>query len=314
MTTTATEKSTVNLLELSADGVREILASFDHILSDCDGVLWLHNTAIAGSAGVLNRLQSAGKRVHLVTNNSSRTRAEFADKARCLGFQIRTEQIVSTARVAAQYLAKHLRPDQSVYVIGSAGIARELDELGVKHIGSGPDKASGDADPVQYLTGGAFQTDDSVAAVLVGWDAHFSFVKLSKAATYLRRSADCLFVATSIDQRSPIREAAIPGTGALLRAVEEASGRRAQQVLGKPDPLILAEWMAEHRRLLQTDGGRGRVLLIGDRCNTDVALGARCGFQTLLVGTGVHRPEDAQNAEQRPDWFVPALGDLEPFL
>lgn len=66
-----------------------------------------------------------------------------------------------------------------------------------------------------------------------------------------------------------------------------------------------------------------RTLMIGDRCNTDVLLGTKCGFQTLLVGTGVHHLHDvhkwqiSKNAEEKkciPDVYLPKLGDLMPYL
>lgn len=307
--------STVQLLQLPAAEQRRWLDSFDTVLCDCDGVLWLHDTAIGGSAAVVRLLQQHGKRVFLVTNNSSRTRAEFAAKAARLEFAVRPDQIVSTAHVAAAYLRRQLAADRSVYVIGSAGLCKELTALGVPYCGGcGPDATAALPSPLQSLADGDFVPDPRVGAVIVGFDEHFSFAKLSKAAAYLAGGPErCLFVATSIDQRSPVRSAVIPGTGALLRAVEEVAGRRAQPILGKPDATVLQALMEEHG----IERGDRRVLMIGDRCNTDVALGARCGFQTLLVGSGVHGLADAAAAsdrEQVPDWFVPQLGDLEPFF
>lgn len=309
-------------LLLAADpraAVREWLRTFDTVLCDCDGVLWLHNTAIAGSPAVLRRLQALGKRIVLVTNNSTRTRAQFAAKAAQLGYDVGgAESIVSTGHAAARYLRARLRPEQRVYVIGSPGVTSELDALGVLHCGGGADAQQLAEQPLQQLVGGAFRPADDVAAVLVGFDEHFGFAKLAKAATYLARGPEqCLFVATSIDQRSPIKEAVIPGTGAMLRAVEEVSGRRAE-VMGKPNVAVLQRLLEESPELCAK-----RTLMVGDRCNTDILLGRRCGMRTLLVGTGVHGLEDvavldASNVEgdgqMVPDYFVPALGDLLEFM
>lgn len=294
------------LLRLGADGIRHWLTTFDTVLTDCDGVLWLHNTAIVGSAAVIARLQALGKRVFLVTNNSSRTRAQFAAKAADLEYNVSAAQIVSTAHVAATYLHAQLAAtDRWVYVIGSEGITRELDTLGVKHCGFGPDPGT----TLAQLAAGEFQPDPRVGAVIVGFDEHFGFAKLCKAATYLQQPQCTVFVATSIDQRSPVRGACIPGTGAMLRAVEEVAGRRAL-VLGKPDPMVLRALMAEN------DIRADRTLMIGDRCNTDVALGRNCGFQTLLVGTGISQLADVARCAdgEVPDWYLPSLGDLGEWL
>lgn len=300
-------KTCRNLLHLSSAEINEWLDSFDTILTDCDGVLWLHNEAIAGSASVIEALRSRGKRIYLVTNNSARTRAQFASKAVQLQFgaHIDADAVVTTAHVAACYVRDHLAADQLAYVIGSSGVRDELDAAGVRYCGFGAD-----TDGVQQLVGGEFVRDPRVGAVLVAFDENFSFAKVAKAATYLSDPA-CLFVATSIDARSPIRCAVIPGTGALLRSVEEAAGRKAL-VVGKPNPLMLDAFLRD-----RPDIRPERTLMIGDRCNTDVALGSRCGFRTLLVGSGVHGLDDvrtATDADQVPDWYLPGLADLAAYL
>jgi len=57
--------------------------------------------------------------------------------------------------------------------------------------------------------------------------------------------------------------------------------------------------------------------------NTDIQFGYNCGFQTLLVGTGVNSYQDAIEAQaskvpslyqQVPDLYVPKLSNLLPFL
>lgn len=56
---------------------------------------------------------------------------------------------------------------------------------------------------------------------------------------------------------------------------------------------------------------------------SDILLGANCGFQTLLVGTGVHRlhdihkwqkSKDADDKKLIPDVYLPKLGDLLDYL
>ena len=45
---------------------------------------------------------------------------------------------------------------------------------------------------------------------------------------------------------------------------------------------------------------------------TDIQLGKNCDLKTLLVGTGVDDLETARNLHlnERPDYFIPSLGDL----
>ena len=59
------------------------------------------------------------------------------------------------------------------------------------------------------------------------------------------------------------------------------------------------------------------TLMVGDRCNTDVAFGRSVGWHTLLVLTGCHTVDDARaapSASERPDFMVPSVADLAGLL
>lgn len=74
------KSSLTNLLKLTGDGVKKFVDSFDTVLVDCDGVLWLGNDVIGGSPEVINQLKQLGKRVFLVTNNSTKSRNDIIRK------------------------------------------------------------------------------------------------------------------------------------------------------------------------------------------------------------------------------------------
>ncbi|KAH8379403.1 hypothetical protein KR009_004694 [Drosophila setifemur] len=301
------KQTCTNLLELSSAKVTEWLGSFDSVITDCDGVLWIYGKALDGAADVMNQFKAMGKSIYFCTNNSTKTRAELLKKGVELGFNITESGIISTAHATAAYL-KRRNFSKRVFVIGSEGITQELDAVGIKHTAIGPDPMKGTLPEfmAQHL-----KLESDIGAVVVGFDEHFSFPKMMKAASYLDNK-DCLFVATNTDERFPMPNMIVPGSGSFVRAIQTCAERE-PTVIGKPNPEICESLIK--RKLINP----ARTLMIGDRANTDILLGYNCGFQTLLVGSGIHQLADVEqwklskNPEDKkliPDVYLPKLGDL----
>ena len=87
------------------------------------------------------------------------------------------------------------------------------------------------------------------------------------------------FLATSRDPTYPMPDGLWPGTGAILAAVEYASGRRRRS------------WASRSRSSSCTALdrlGEGRTLVVGDRMDSDVAAAASARLDAALVLTGGH--------------------------
>jgi phosphoglycolate phosphatase len=82
------KNSATNIKDLSKEDLKTWTSSFDTVLTDCDGVLWLFNDHIPGSSEVINRFKEQGKQIFFVTNNSTKTRAEFVEKAVNMNFKV----------------------------------------------------------------------------------------------------------------------------------------------------------------------------------------------------------------------------------
>ena len=77
-------------------------------------------TPLPHSAEVMNTFRDLGKSVFYVTNNSSKTREELAEKCKTLNFKATEEEILCTSHLAANYL-KNISFHRKVYVIGKSG-------------------------------------------------------------------------------------------------------------------------------------------------------------------------------------------------
>lgn len=189
--------------------MKQLLESVDSVLFDCDGVIWRGDQAIPGAPEVINLLKKNGKKVFFVTNNSTKTRKMYADKMTTLGFNVTEEEVFGTAYCSAMYLKTVCKLDGKVYLIGSNAMKQELEAVGIQQTGVGPDHISG-----KQIDWANVPLDPEVKAVVVGFDEHFSYMKLNRALQYLSQHG-CLFVGTNRDTRLPLEGGkAVPGRNA----------------------------------------------------------------------------------------------------
>jgi len=125
---------------LSSGNFKSLFDSVDTFLFDCDGVIWKGDTLIDGVSQTLDLIRSKGKNVVFVTNNSMKSRRQYAEKFQSLGLvSVTQEEILSSSFAAAMYLKINNFPkDKKVYVIGGEGVIEELQIAGYTGLG-GPE-------------------------------------------------------------------------------------------------------------------------------------------------------------------------------
>ncbi|CRK92163.1 CLUMA_CG005711, isoform A, partial [Clunio marinus] len=290
--------------------------SFDVVLCDCDGVLWLHNDIYEGASDVVNKLTDLGKKVYLITNNNMASRQEMREKCQANNFKLEIENMISSAFAMGQYM-KHIKFNKKVYVIGSNVLANELESVGLTVIGRGPDVAI-DSLPDQ-VKNDLGQMDDEVGAVVVGFDHHYSFPKLFKAVNYLRNE-NVKFLATNTDESIDFPFFTFPDAGAIVAGIKNIT-KIDPIVIGKPSKILSDVTLKDeaHRE-------PKRFLVVGDRLNTDIMYGNNNNYQTILVGTGVHNMTDVQQIIDKinngkdstedtkkliPDFYISSMKELK---
>ena len=145
--------------------------------------------------------------------------------------------------------------------------------------------------------------DDHTAAdyVVAGHDTGLTWRKLADATLAIRRGAT--FVGTNPDRTLPTEEGLLPGAGAILAALETASGTP-PLVVGKPEPGIFRQAIAR----LGVDPEE--TAMVGDRLDTDIRGGQRAGLMTIALRSGVTSDEDMAKASPPPTWVFDDLAGL----
>lgn len=253
---------------------------FDGLLIDLDGVVWIGREPVPGSVEALRSLLAAGKEIVFVTNNPGKPAAEYARRLGEAGIEVSPELIVTAGEATAGIAAERAGAGSTAFVIGAPAFHETVAAAGL-----------------QLLEGEAGR---EAAAVLVSGHRGFDYEELLTATLALQRGA-ALF-ATSRDPTLPMPGGPWPGTGAVLAAVETASGARAE-IGGKPEAHLFE--MARERI-----GGAARVAMVGDRVSSDIEGGKRAGLKTVLVLSGATSREEAVVATPSPDHVVEDLAAL----
>lgn len=254
---------------------------FDGFLVDLDGVVWVGREPVPGAAEALRELIERGKEIVFVTNNPGRPAAVYVERLRERGIPAGEDRVVTAGVVTAELAARRGGEGGTAFVIGAPAFHEAVAAAGLETLGGESAREAG--------------------AVLVSGHRGFDYEELLTATLALQRGA-ALF-ATSRDPTLPMPGGAWPGTGAVLAAVETASGARAE-IGGKPERHLF-----ERARALIA--GAERVAMVGDRPSSDVEGGRRAGLETVLVLSGATSAAEARAAEPAADHV---LGDVAGLL
>lgn len=258
------------------------------VIFDLDGVVYRGDHAVPGAAGLVDALRAEGRLVRFATNNSMATRAEYVERLAAHGIAATADEIVTSSAATIEYLRRHLPHVRRVLAVGAAGLVAELREAGFATT------PAADAAPPDWAGEPPAERYDAVVA---GGDPRIDYRRLGIAAAAIRAGA--AFLATNADARYPLPRGFAPGAGAIVAALQVASGRDAL-VIGKPQPTMFNE-------ILEHDGvAPSEALVIGDNPDSDIAAARRAGIPSVLVLTGVTDAAMAGSLEgdRRPDHVV----------
>jgi glycerol 3-phosphatase-2 len=256
------------------------LEPYDHVLLDLDGCVWVGDTPTPRATEAVAALRAAGKGLAFITNDGRHADDDHVRKLWRLGFQASREEIV-TVGGAIQFACAE-GPWETAVVVGSEAIHRHVADAGLRiHTGTGQQ--------------GAARAD--VVVVAAHDDLRYAELRAAVQAVF----AGAELLTAGRDATFPMPDGPWPGTGAVVAAVEAATGVTARNV-GKPD--------AELFRTALDRLGPGRALVVGDRLDADVGGARAAGIDGAIVLTGATGAAEARAAHPGPAFVAPTLADL----
>lgn len=254
------------------------LARVRHVVLDMDGTIYRGGRLFAATLPFLERLCAMGVGHTFLTNNTSRSKADYVAKLRGLGIAAGLNEIYTPAESTFAYLRSHLPQAKKVALLGTPSLAREFVEAGFAVNWDAPD------------------------AVVVGFDTTLTYEALCRAAYWIQ--AGLPFLATHPDLVCPTDEPTVlVDCGSICACLSAATGRQ-PTVFGKPSPSILLE--VSGRLHLEVE----ELAMVGDRIYTDIKMAQEAGVFSVLVLSGEATAEDAAAMAAAPDLVVADIGEL----
>lgn len=259
--------------------MKNLLQKYNTFLLDLDGTIYRGKEVIAETPKFIEWLKAHNKSYLYLTNNSSATPEQLAERLTGMGIAARPEEFFTSAMATAQMirdLEKEKDPARvSVFVIGEEGIHKALMDQGFTIVNQ---------EPADY--------------VVIGIDRSFTYEKMKQAVRAIYQGAR--FISTNRDRAIPTEDGLAPGNGSLTAAIAYATGQEPVYV-GKPEGAIV------RLALAAMNGREEDSLLIGDNLETDISAGVQSGVHTLLVLTGFSQEKDVAKSSVKPTYIKTTL-------
>ncbi|MCI5717430.1 MAG: HAD-IIA family hydrolase [Alistipes sp.] len=263
------------------------LAGIRHVALDMDGTIYMGMSLFPWTNPFLEGLAGIGVTHSFLTNNPSKSIADYLGKLSRLGVAATGEQMYTTALATIDYIRTQWPGARRLFLLGTPSMVSEFERAGFEPT--------------------ADSADDVPDVVVVAFDMTLTYARLCRAAWWVSQGVP--YVATNPDRVCPTDERVVlVDCGSICRCIEHATGRRPDITLGKPDPNMLTG--IERRYGLRPD----QIIMTGDRIYTDIEMAHAAGAFGVLVLSGETTLDVADAAPRQPDLIVENIGVLGELL
>lgn len=260
--------------------IQEIVSKVKLYLFDMDGTLYLGDRLYDFTKDLLQEILRTGGKYLFMTNNSSKSVADYVKKLKKMGISATREDFMTSSQATAYYLKKH-HWNQVLYVCGTESLKEELRSEGFI--------VSEDITKTQ--------------CIVMGFDTELNFKKLHDVSYLLLTQPDLPYIATNPDLVCPTEFGSVPDCGSVCGMIFNATGKR-PVVIGKPSPLM------PQLAMDRLGYSKEQTCVVGDRIYTDVKSGLNAGITGILVMSGETTPEILAGSQDKPHLVLESAKEI----
>jgi len=261
----------------------ENLSNINLFLFDMDGTLYLGDILFDFTKELLDKIRKAGKKYLFMTNNSSKSVADYVKKLARLGIEATEEDFITSSQATAYYLKLHHK-DARLYVCGTNSLKEELRKEGFM----------------------VTEVLEEVDCIVMGFDTELTFKKLEDVSRLLL-TRELPYIATNPDYVCPTEFGSVPDCGSVCDMIYNATRKR-PVVIGKPTALMpqlaMQKWGYE----------KEETAVFGDRIYTDIKSGLNAGTVAVLVMSGETTQEVLDASEEKPHLVLKDCSEVIPYI
>lgn len=261
-------------MEKLFDGVK-------YFVLDLDGTVYIDGTLIGDMKNTLNTIRKSGRTIVYLTNNSSRSIADYITRLTNIGIYEEGDIMFSSGVAVTAYLKEHYA-GKKVHLMATDSLRKEILDAGITLV------------------------DENSDVAVMALDSEMNYQKIVAFDRELKKGAD--YIITHPDTVCPAKDFSIPDVGSFVKMFESSSGRLPMVNCGKPE-----RNMGE---IMQKEFGASasEFVMVGDRLYTDIKFGLNCGYKTILVLSGETSIKDYEESGLKVTLVLDTLNDVLKYL
>lgn len=259
---------------MSEEELMKACAKIKHVALDMDGTIYMGSTLFPYTKPFLKSLTDNGIGYSFLTNNPTKSQADYLKKLAKLGIEATADEMYTSAISTIEYIKVHHPEAKRLFLLGTPSMIKEFEDAGFISVADDP--------------------KERPDVLVVAFDMTLTYSRLCRATWWASQGVP--YIATNPDWVCPTdQEVILVDCGSIQKCIEAACGRKADIVIGKPNPGMLEGIRDKFH--LQPD----EIAMCGDRIYTDVRTAQNAGGLGVLVLSGETTLETALNSDPQPD-------------